>query len=471
MQFYNLDELISIIKNRLPDKKDRDEFLIIGFDSEYKTPNYSLSNYEIKKGLGKYEVLSYQVYARSFEGLEWCGILIPEKGERISFGQFILFSLLKGIESGDLKEIPKSIYLVGHFTRADVPAFSDFHDLTHYLGNVRNTFISIDQFIPLKIQLSETEFVEIKIYLRDTMLLSPTNTKKLSDLGELVGTKKIVLDEDPVKELFYKKNMDVLRDENWELFKKYALVDAEICVRYILKIIEEFYNATGKRRVPVTLTSIGIELLLKSWKDDLGLDKEIILGQEIVTERFYQKKMGWFIKTKKIVPLAEVHWFKDFVTETYHGGRNEQFWFGPGFEDDWTDFDLSGAYPTAMAVIGKPNWRDIYVSKKLGDYKASELGFAYVDFKFPKHVRYPTLPVRTENGLIFPMEGSSYCSTPEIQVAIALGAKVKIRHGVIVPTDPNIKIFGNFIGECIRKRRGHPKKSMACPHKVVRFEC
>ena len=31
-------------------KKDRDEFLIIGFDSEYKTPNYSLSNYEIKKG-------------------------------------------------------------------------------------------------------------------------------------------------------------------------------------------------------------------------------------------------------------------------------------------------------------------------------------------------------------------------------------------------------------------------------------
>jgi hypothetical protein len=47
------------------------------------------------------------------------------------------------------------------------------------------------------------------------MLLSPANTKKLSDLGELVGTPKIVLDEDPAKELFYKKNMDVLRNENW----------------------------------------------------------------------------------------------------------------------------------------------------------------------------------------------------------------------------------------------------------------
>ncbi|MEI6572139.1 MAG: DNA polymerase [Alphaproteobacteria bacterium] len=446
--------------SRIKNKIEREEFLIIGFDSEYKTPNYSLSNYEIKEGLGKYEVLSYQFYSRSFEESEWCGILIPEKGERISFGQFILFALLKGIESGDLREIPESIYLVGHFTRADVPAFSDFHDLTSYLGNVRNTFVSIDQFIPLKIQFSETEFVEIKIYLRDTMLLSPANTKKLSDLGELVGTNKVVLDEDPTKELFYKKNMDLMRDQNWDLFKKYALVDAEICVRYILKIMEEFFKATGKRKVPVTLTSIGIELLLKSWKDDLGLDKDTILGNEIVHERTYNKKLGWFLKTKKEVPIAEVYWFKDFVTETYHGGRNEQFWFGPGFEDEWTDFDLSGAYPTAMALIGKPDWENIFVSKRLDDYKANELGFAYVNFKFPKHTRYPTLPVRTENGLIFPLEDMSYCSTPEIEVARSLGAIIRVRHGVIVPTDKSVKIFGHFISECIKKRRLFPKKSI-----------
>ena len=139
-------------KGRKKSKKDREEFLIIGFDSEFKTPDVKLSRFEIKEGLGKYEVLSYQFHSRSFEGKEWNGILIPEKGERISFGQFILYSLIKGIESGDLTEIPTSIYLVGHFTRADVPAFSDFKDLTSFLGNVRNTFISIDQYIPLKIK-------------------------------------------------------------------------------------------------------------------------------------------------------------------------------------------------------------------------------------------------------------------------------------------------------------------------------
>jgi hypothetical protein len=448
------------VRSKRNNKDDHKKHLIVGFDSEFKTPDYSLSNFEIKEGLGKYEVLSYQFHSRSYEGVEWCGILIPEKGDRISFGEFILFSLLKGVESECLSEIPEAIYLVGHFTRADVPAFSDFADLTQYLGNVRNTFISIDQFIPLKIKISETESVEIKVYLRDTMLLSPANTKKLSDLGELVGTPKIVLDEDPAKELFYKKNMDVLRNENWELFRKYALVDAEICVRYIQKIIEEFHRATGKWKVPVTLTSIGIELLLKSWKEDLNLEKEDILGQEIVVERTFNKKVGWFIKKAKTAPLAEVHWFKDFVTETYHGGRNEQFWFGPGFEDDWTDFDLSGAYPTAMALIGKPKWDQIFVTRNKKLFQANELGFAYVDFKFPKRVRYPTLPVRTENGLIFPMSGSSYCSTPEIQAAISLGADVKIRHGLIVPTDQSVKIFGNFISECIRKRRLYAKKSI-----------
>lgn len=447
-------------KGRKRFKKDREEFLIIGFDSEFKTPDVKLTHLEINKGLGKYEVLSYQFHSRSFEGNEWNGILIPEKGERISFGQFILYSLIKGVETGHLTEIPTSIYLVGHFTRADVPAFSDFKDLTSFLGNVRNTFISIDQYIPLKIKISENQYVDVKVYLRDTMLLSPTNTKKLSDLGELVGTNKIILDKDEEKELYYKRNMDVLRSENWELFKQYALVDAEICVRYIQKIIEEFHKATGKKKVPVTLTSIGIELLLKSWRDDLELSKETILGQETIIEKTYNKKLGWYIKTKKTIPLAEVHWFKEFVTETYHGGRNEQFWFGPCFEDDWSDFDLSGAYPTAMALIGKPDWEKIYVSKKLDDFRANELGFAYVSFKFPKNTRYPTLPVRTDNGLIFPLEGMSYCSTPEIEVAKSLGAIIKVRHGVIVPTDKSIKIFGHFISECIKKRRQFPKKSI-----------
>lgn len=136
------------------------------------------------------------------------------------------------------------------------------------------------------------------------------------------------------------------------------------------------------------------------------------------------------------------------ATECYHGGRNEQFWFGPCFEDDWTDYDLSSAYPTAMALIGRPEWDRAFVTSKPEDFTYLSLGMANVEFEFPKSVRFPTLPVRTDNGLIFPRKGLSNCAAPEIALARSIGAKLKIRHGVIVPTNSYKQIFGEFIRMC-----------------------
>ncbi|MEP3049936.1 MAG: DNA polymerase [Erythrobacter sp.] len=176
--------------------------------------------------------------------------------------------------------------------------------------------------------------------------------------------------------------------------------------------------------------------------------------------RYFSKKRGRFFQKTKTVNLKKVDWFRQFATECYHGGRNEQFWFGPSFEDDWTDYDLAGAYPTAMALIGKPDWHNLDVSKKVSDYTPSTLGMANVSFQFPKSVRYPTLPVRTENGLVFPREGECYCAAPEIALAKSLGAKIKVIQGVIVPTDADTSIFGKFISDCIEKRQSHPKGSL-----------
>jgi hypothetical protein len=85
---------------------------------------------------------------------------------------------------------------------------------------------------------------------------------------------------------------------------------------------------------------------------------------------------------------------------------------------------------------------------------------ANVEFEFPKSVRFPTMPVRTDNGLIFPRKGLSNCAAPEIALARSLGAKLKIRHGVVVPTDPSKHIFGDFIGMCVQKRSSFPKGSL-----------
>jgi hypothetical protein len=92
-----------------------------------------------------------------------------------------------------------------------------------------------DSYLPIEISFPENDGsseISLAVTLRDTMLLTPATSKSLSSIGDLLGKPKIILDADPIKEQFYKENMSQLRRENWELFKQYALTDAEICAAY-----------------------------------------------------------------------------------------------------------------------------------------------------------------------------------------------------------------------------------------------
>jgi len=446
-------------------KLGKNRYLIVGFDTEYKTPDAPLTADELKSGFGKNTILSYQVHCKVYDPdypdtPEWSGICYPEKGSRLSLSDVLTFAFWKGNEEIRGLLIPKIIYLVGHFTRADVPTFSDFQTLTKMMSSVRNTFLSIDGHIALKYFFDDDKTAELKILVRDTMLLTPAASKSLAELGDLVGLEKLKLDEDPKKDLFYKKNMDVLLDENPVLFEKYALRDAEICVRYADQLVGQTKALLGSTKIPVTLTSIGVDLLLKSWKEDLKLDPLAVLGKEVVSEHRYSEQKGYYEDKDRIVDIEEISWHIGLATECYHGGRNEQFWFGPGFEADWTDYDLSGAYPTGMALICEPDWKRVYVSLNEDDYTPLTMGVANVEFEFPENVEFPTLPVRTDNGLIFPRKGISNCAAPEIFLAKSLGAKLKIRHGVIVPNRTDTKIFGQFIQQCAERRKSFKKGSL-----------
>ncbi len=433
-------------------------YLILGFDTEFKSPEESVTSDQIKLGDAKYKVLSYQFHAKTSEGQEWSGICCPKDDERLTVSEFVVFALGLGSRVHEIKNLPTKIFMVGHFTRADIPAFADFRDLTDYLSSVRNTFLSIDK--SLKFNFFEDDPIEVDVILRDTMLLTPQASKSLRGIGELVGVEKIVLSKNKKKAKELISNMDQLRSNDWELFKEYALNDALICVRYIEEIIKQYESVTGKKKVPVTLTSIGVDLLLNSW-NQVSTDQYLkVLGREKKKERFYNKAKGYYSSKTTEVPLAQVHFENAFVTESYHGGRNEQFWFGPCFEDDWTDFDLSGAYPTVMSLIGMPDWESMYETKKLKDFQATTLGFAWVEFEFPKSVRYPTLPVRTDHGLIFPIQGVSYCSSPEIVVARNLGAKLKIKRGLIIPSNDEIRVFEQFIEGCVLNRKKEGSKTL-----------
>ena len=210
-------------------------------------------------------------------------------------------------------------------------------------------------------------------------------------VGEFLGKQKIVLDSDPDREREIKRNMDVLREKNWELFREYAINDAILCAEFAKKIIDLHKSTTGKDTLPATLTSIGVNLLKKCWQDE-GADHLTLLGRGEVTEKRWDNRFHRYVNLRREVPIPECFDNETIAVESYHGGRNEQFYFGVSPERDWSDFDLASAYPTAMSLIGKPSWTEWFHTRSVDDFQATTLGFARVRFKFPTSVRYPTMP-------------------------------------------------------------------------------
>lgn len=441
-------------------------YLLIGFDTEYQSIA-AVDVTEVRRGEAdaKNVVLSYQYYVKLVEkagdagrALSVSGIIVPKDGERLAFEDFIAFAV--GVWLGEFpdQQAPANIYLVGHFTRADLPAFSEFQDISrHHLSAIRNTLVSMGPAIKIMIGEEDAdEDIELKVELRDTLLLAPGNAKSLGSVGEIVGFEKMRLHTDVREEIRIKENMSELRETNWPLFRDYAIRDAEICVRYAERIMRQHTALFDDFRLPVTLTSFGTSLVINGW-EEAGHDVNALLGTELITDKTFSKKLGYFKTERKTVYTEKAQWNIDFVTDTYHGGRNEQFMFGVAPEGDWRDLDLSSAYTTAMSLIGTPQWDELRHVSDLSEIDMLDLAFASVDFEFPESVRFPTLPVRTESGIIFPRKGHSNCGAPEICLAQQLGARLSLDYALIVPTDAKRPVFSSFIRDCINRRNEHPK--------------
>ena len=473
-------------------KGDR-RYLVIGFDTEYQ--RIEVSDDDDIDDDTKYdnEVLSYQYSCmvvdvdRSFSHQKWDGIVIPEgpyKWDRLTVSEFIHFALGHGIHEFPDINLPTEVYLVAHFTRADIPGFKDFKDDTNNqrsnlnLENIRNTFINVKQDMGITLYDDEDQKREIKLVVkvRDTITLAPTGKGKLEDLGEVLDFTKIKLHEDEKVELDFKRNMRSFMESDWSKFREYAIRDAEICLRYTDTMIHLYKEETGRFKLPITLTQIGVDLIRQHWTDS-GIDPLEIVGKEETRERYFSKRNNRYVTQKKTVSKKKLHWVTDFITECYHGGRNEQFWFGPSYKDVWYDYDLTSAYPSAMGLIGHPNWDKIRYLSNIEEvlfqkehpqrYRyPADLVFAEVKFEFPDEVRFPCLPVRTDNGLIFPKEGYSTTHISEIILAHKLGAKIEFEHGVEIDNERHgyskgiERHFREFTKICIDRRKEYPKGSL-----------
>lgn len=439
---------------------DASKAALVGFDTEYQTAPSPLTRSEVKPGAEslKNRVLSYQS-AGKIGDFRWESIWCPHFHDRLSLGEYLVFTLGTALASGLEERIPLDIYVIAHFSRADVPGFSDFGELSWELNSVRSTFIVMGSGLTVKFRFGDDREVELNVVLRDTMTLTPASSKSLKALGELVGMPKVDLAPDKAVAKQMISNMELVRRDHWDLFVEYAVTDARICLAYTERLLEKFTALTGRKTIPVTITSIGVDLLLIHWKTRYG-DTHSILGKEEIKDGYYDKRLRRFIQRKRDQYVASVYRQLDFATECYHGGRNEQFWFGPSYRAHWNDFDLSSAYPTAMSLIGRADWENIRSTTNIDEFTPMALAMAEVEFEFPDSVKYPCIPVRTINGLIFPLTGVGSCAAPEIYLARKLGAVIKIRWGVIVPTDGSDRIFGEFIRDCIAERKRAGKKTL-----------
>ena len=146
---------------------------------------------------------------------------------------------------------------------------------------------------------------------------------------------------------------------------------------------------------------------------------------------------------------GDLPFYISYFLGSYHGGRNESFIYGIVRETVY-DYDLPGAYPTAMSLLDYPDWngKEVFLEMSGAEFMHNYKNFLFksytalkVEFKFPETVQYPALPVRlNESSIIYPLSGVSYCTGHEILLASKLNCEFKVLGGVFIPFK-NLKLL------------------------------
>ena len=330
-----------------------------------------------------------------------------------------LLSVGIDVETTRLK-IHKEVYLLAHFTTADISSWSDFEEVKELFSILRKCFITIS---------NKKAYKGWKVFLRDTSLLSPT-TQSLGAIGELysdLGLNKIDLPKSS------KNNMRLFMQEDFNKFKEYAIQDSVITLWHALQVEYSNYEFSNSFSIPITLSSLATNYLYKELVDTVIGRKNYHNPQ--VNGIFGMKSLSKVFTPLGIECCGELHEYIDYYLGSYHGGRNESFMYGV-INGTFYDYDLPGAYPTAMSLIDYADWnRQITIPKmsgddfmdKYGDYLIESYTSLKVKFQFPASVMYPNLAVRLDKGsVIYPLSGVSFCTGLEIQLALILGCKFTV---------------------------------------------
>ena len=230
--------------------------------------------------------------------------------------------------------IKNECVLLAHFTTADVSLFYDFDEIKTNFTVISKSFLTLDKFLT---------FNSWRVFLRDTSLLSPVgmSLKSIGLLYPNLPMKKIELSK---QELM---NMEVFYLENPIRFKQYALQDAKIVLFHALEVQNSHYFFSKKYTIPITLSSLASSYL----------------ETELLSEgKYHPPTQNGLISMRNIPKIltpagvelsGDLHDYIDYFLGSYHGGRNESYLYGV-VKGEFYDYDLPGAYPTAMAMLDYP---------------------------------------------------------------------------------------------------------------------
>ena len=420
----------------------------IGFDSEFVPGDADHDN----------TVLSLQFYL-----VGECGtfqrVVYPRgssKAERPSFKKVIVRLIIDAMEEGAILEWPNRIVLCGFFLRIDLQAFGDLATFKDNIENVGGRVASVKTCVEV-----EPDAEDVARLLRNQTLLATDGGgmfralkvrfidvgghvamgTSLAQVGDLLELPKLELPAG-----YTKDRMDLLLEGDKRAFEEYGLRDAEIAVRFYLRLLDFAEQETDRRSLPATASSLAVTMFTKLLKDG-GVDFNAAFGVTEASSTYWNGKKGGVVtKTEKSpTPMRAI--FESFVATCYSGGRNECYAFGPTIFGVYNDFDLAGAYTTGMVDLRHIDYENFRVTHDPEDFVGHVLGFAYVRFAFPEGTRFPSLPVRNrDNGLIYPLTGLTHCTAPEIEVALNLGCEIEIKFGIVIPwLDGDDRLFEPFV--------------------------
>lgn len=401
---------------------------------------------------GTNELVSLQMTIAHCSGLLVQVLIMPT--QRPKFGALVDWAYHF---MGFTGRVNDCVVVLAHFWAAEWSVLADREDIARYVTDVRRTPVTIGPGIMVKTFDNNRHPRIFRVLMRDTVLLSPAGSGSLSAWGDILGFEKLKLSYDEIT------NMDKLAQNDFDKFSAYAIRDTEVCLLAYSEVQSwcDTMSHVDGFRMGLTLGSTSVNLFTS-----------LAGGRACIYESFGNVKQSYVDekgrKKSRYMPCEARVSGDPLASECFHGGFNQARYFGHlEAPDGWRvyDVDLAGAYASAMACIPAIDYSCLPVSSTdlvqiMSLYQQGHLVVAHASFSFPPDTLDPCLPVSTSRGLQYPLEGVTYCTGPELALALNMGARIELHKAEAWTPIPGKFMFVDYLSGMMKERGKYPKKSL-----------